>query len=246
MPKMRVYFLIPIYNEALNIPQLYDELSCALPNDDCYFVFSDDGSADNSKALLQQHFKDLPHVVLGDGANRGPGYAFNLGFDWILAQDYTDTDIIVTLEADGTSDIRLLQEMISINRLGYDMVLASVYAQGGGFEHTTFLRKLISAVANLLYRFIFGIKVQTLSSFYRVYSIGLLAKIKSKYGSIISETGFICMLEVLIKAVDTKARMIEVPMVLASSKRKGASKLKIFKTTMQYFRFLASVKRKYN
>lgn len=240
---MRVYFLIPIYNEALNIPQLYNELSTALPNNNCFFVFSDDGSADNSKALLQNYFKDLPHVVLGDGTNKGPGHAFNVGFDWILAQDYSSEDIVVTLEADGTSDIRLLPEMIGINRLGYDMVLASVYAQGGGFEHTTFLRKLISSIANLLYRFLFNIKVQTLSSFYRVYNINLLAKIKNKYGSIISETGFICMLEVLIKAVDTKARMIEVPMVLASSKRKGASKLKIIKTTLQYFRFLASVKR---
>lgn len=126
------------------------------------------------------------------------------------------------------------------------MILASVYAQGGGFEHTTFLRKLISAIANLLYRFLFNIKVQTLSSFYRTYSITLLRHIKEKYGEIITESGFICMLEVLIKGVDTNARILEVPMVLASSKRKGASKLKIFKTTLQYFKFLMRVKRKHN
>ena len=243
---MKLYFLIPIYNEALNIEQLHRELCSAAVTEDRFFVFSDDGSTDGSQSLLSEYFKDVPHIVLGDGSNHGPGYAFNTGFNWVLENSTSEKDVVITLEADGTSDIRLVQEMLVINQLGYDMILASVYAQGGGFEHTTFLRKLISAIANLLYRFLFNIKVQTLSSFYRTYNISLLRKIKLKYGEIITESGFICMLELLIKAVDTKAKIIEVPMVLASSKRKGASKLKIFKTTLQYFKFLIRVKRKHN
>lgn len=243
---MTVYFLIPVYNEKLNISNLHAELKNIIPAENRFFVFSDDGSVDGSRELLASQFEGLPHVVLGDGINRGPGHAFNAGFEWILKHSTDAADKVVTMEADCTSDIGILPEMLSISRLNYDLVLASVYVQGGGFEKTTFLRKLISSFANLMYRFLFDIKVQTLSSFYRIYSVTLLQKISSQYGSIISESGFICMLEVLIKAVDNRARIIEVPMVLASSKRQGPSKMKVVRTSLQYFRFLMSTRRKKN
>ena len=128
--------------------------------------------------------------------------------------------------------------MLQINNLGYDLVLASVYAQGGGFDKTSFFRKLISSVANLLFRYFFNLKVLTLSSFYRVYNVSLLRKIKSEYGIIIKEKGFICMLEILLKSVNVNAKIIEVPMVLKSDLRQGKSKLKIVKTSYAYFKFL--------
>jgi hypothetical protein len=123
--------------------------------------------------------------------------------------------------------------------LGYDLVLASVYAQGGGFDKTSFLRKLISAIANFTYRFLFDIKVLTLSSFYRVYKISLLKKLERTYrGNIIKEMGFVSMLEILSKAIWNDATIIEVPMKLYSYKRAGKSKMKIVKTTFTYFRYL--------
>jgi len=134
--------------------------------------------------------------------------------------------------------------MLSLNHMGYDLVLASVYAQGGGFEKTSFLRKFISATANFIFRFLFDVKVLTLSSFYRVYSVSLLQQIQGKFTTIIKETGFVCMLEILIKAIHCHAKVIEVPMQLHSSKRVGKSKMKIVKTTLQYFGFLIRGKSK--
>ena len=128
--------------------------------------------------------------------------------------------------------------MITIHKLGFDLVLASVYAQGGGFEGTTFFRKFISTIANLIFRFFFDIKVLTLSSFYRLYSISLLRKIEANNDVIIAENGFLCMLEILLKAIRQKATIIEIPMRLHSAKRKGKSKMKIMKTSWEYFKFL--------
>jgi|SRR3954463_4575694 len=238
-----VYFLIPIYNEETNIPNLYKELSSVLPGDEKFFVFSDDGSTDNSIKLLANFFKDVPHIVLGDGKNYGPGNAFNTGFEWILCNGKSSDDIVITMEADCTSDITILPKMVSINRLGYSLVLASVYAQGGDFDKTSFMRKLLSSIANLFFRFVFDVKILTLSSFYRVYSVALLKEIKKNNSSIISEKGFICMLEILLKAIKQDATIIEVPMVLYSSKRIGKSKMKIFKTSIAYLRFLFKYKK---
>lgn len=233
-----IYFLLPIYNEEENIPSLAAQLKSMMPGEEKFFVFSDDGSKDNSVKALGAAFGDLTHIVLGDGNNYGPGKAFNTGFEWILAHSKDANDLVVTIEADCTSDISLLPPMVSINRLGFDLVLASVYAQGGGFDKTSFLRKLLSNVANLFFRFCFDIKVLTLSSFYRVYRVSLLRSIKSKYGTLINENGFICMLEILLKAIRCNARVIEVPVRLNSLNRKGKSKMKIVKTSLTYLRFL--------
>ncbi len=234
-----IYILIPIFNEEGNVANLHRELSTVLPNEEKMFVFSDDGSSDKTIELLKSYFSNTNFTVLGDGINRGPGYAFNTGFEWVLANSKNiENDIVITMEADCTSDISILPHLLGINKMGYDLVLASVYAQGGGFDSTSFIRKFLSAIANLLFRFLFDIKVLTLSSFYRVYSVSLLQKIKQNNSAIITEYGFICMLEILVKAIKQNAKMIEVPMMLKSTKRVGKSKLKVFKTTMAYFRFL--------
>jgi len=237
-----VYFLIPVYNEAANLPVLADNLKSVLPSQDKFYVFSDDGSTDASVELLQQLFQDLPHHVISDGNNYGPGHAFDVGFEWILEHSTHNEDIIISLEADNTSDIALVPKMATIAGLNFDLVLASVYAQGGGFDKTSFFRKFLSFWANMLFRSFFNIKVLTLSSFYRTYKVSLLRQIKAKYGSLIKEKGFICMLEILIKAVKVGAKVIEIPMVLHSAKRKGASKMKIFKTARTYIRFLLSTR----
>ncbi|MBU0487677.1 MAG: glycosyltransferase [Bacteroidetes bacterium] len=239
---MKVFFLIPLYNESLNIPELAANLLSVMPDSRKCFVFVDDKSTDDTISLLEKHFEGTDCHIITKEQNAGPGDSFNRGFQWVLDQQPDDSDVVVTLEGDNTSDLTILPHMTTISSFGYDLVLASVYAQGGGFEKTNFFRKLISFFANMLFRMFFNIKVLTLSSFYRVYHVGLLKRIKEKYPSLIREKGFICMLEILIKAIKVNARIIEVPMVLHSSKRKGKSKMKVLKNTMSYLRFLFFVK----
>lgn len=233
-----IFFLIPVFNEEKNIPNLYRELADFSLPEEAFFVFSDDGSTDQSKSIIKDLFKNNLFIILGDGINRGPGAAFNTGFEWILKESKSDSDCVVTLEADCTSDLSILPVMLMLNKMKYDLVLASVYAQGGGFEQTSFYRKFTSACANFLFRFLFNVQVLTLSSFYRVYSLSILQTIKKASPALIAETGFICMLEILVKCIKQGAEVIEVPMRLHSSKRQGQSKMKVFKTTLQYFRFL--------
>lgn len=239
-----IYLLIPVFNEEGNIANLRKEMNSLLPQEDKYLVFSDDGSTDNSIELIKHEFDDMKFVILGDGVNHGPGYAFNTGFNWILTNSVGAHDIVVTLECDCTSDLGILPHMLGINRMGYELVLASVYAQGGGFDNTSFMRRFVSSVANVLYKFLFKLNVQTLSSFYRVYSITLLKRVKERYHEPVTEPGFICMLEILIKAIRCNTKVIEVPMMLHSSRRVGKSKMKVMKTTLQYFRFLLTFKDK--
>ncbi len=233
-----IYVVIPVFNESKNIPNLKIELFSILQNESLFYVFSDDGSNDGTREVVENEFGSANCIVLGDGINRGPGYAFNVGFEWVLSNSKNSNDIVATIESDCTSDVTLLPKMIVISRLGFDIVLASVYAQGGSLEKTNFIRKLISSIANLIMRFLFNIKCQTLSSFYRVYTIDVLKRIKAANKLLIKETGFICMLEILHKAIKLNASVIELPTTLKSSKRIGKSKMKVIKTSLKYLSYL--------
>jgi dolichol-phosphate mannosyltransferase len=237
---MTIYVLIPVFNEAQNIETLRDSIIPVLDKYEAKYVFVDDGSSDNSKGLIREAFYGKNFVVLGDGDNHGPGFSFNIGLNWIIEDSKSDKDAILTMEADNTSDIELLPTMLALNGLGFDLILASIYCQGGGFDNTGLLRKILSFGANFMLRLFFNIKVLTLSSFYRVYSITLLKRIKFNYEELISEKGFISMVEILIKSIKQEAKVIEVPMKLMSSKRKGKSKMKLVSTILSYIRFLHS------
>ena len=233
-----LYFIIPTYNEELNIEELSKSLKKVLPDYKKFFVFIDDHSTDGTINKIKSNFEKKEVEIITKIENKGPGDSFNTGFEYLLDQKINENDLIITIEADNTSDINLLEKMIKISELGYDMVFASPYAQGGGFEETTLWRKFLSFIANNFFRFFFNIKVLTLSSFYRVYKPDVISKIKSKYGIIIKEPGFICMVEILIKAIRCQASVIEVPMLLCSKKRKGHSKMKIFSNMINYAAFL--------
>ncbi|MCH8902364.1 MAG: glycosyltransferase [Bacteroidetes bacterium] len=232
-----VYFLIPVYNEAENILKLHTDLYEVLGEEQKHYVFVDDGSNDATQDEIKKLFEEGDVTILQNEKNSGPGYSFNKGFEWILDHSSSTEDIIVTTEGDNTSNLNILSDMIKISRLGYNLVLASVYSQGGGFEKTNFIRKFVSFFANLFVRIFFTIKVLTLSSFYRVYSIDLVRQIKAKYPVIIAEPGFISMVEILIKAIKLNAKIIEVPLLLSTKDRKGKSKMKKFQTMLSYLRF---------
>jgi dolichol-phosphate mannosyltransferase len=242
-----LYFLVPLYNEEQNVALLHKNITSACPGYKKIFVLVDDGSSDKTVVSAARLFETEKNFhIITKNKNLGPGDSFNIGFEWVLSNSTQhEKDLVITLEGDNTSDLGILDTMLMLSESGYSLVLASVYAQGGGFEGTTFWRKLISFVANQLLRFAFDIKVLTLSSFFRIYHLNLIAKIKQKHSTIIESTGFICMIEILLKAVRVNAKIIEVPMILKSNVRKGKSKMKILKTSWSYLKFLIANFKKY-
>ncbi len=238
-----IYFLIPVYNEEGNIPLLSEKLKAVLHEYSKKYVFVDDCSTDASIQTIKNCFEANQLQIIKKDQNKGPGDSFNIGFEWILQNSVSSSDIIVTMEADNTSDLNILKTMILLSENNYSLILASVYAQGGGFDQTSFLRRTISFFSNIIFRFIFNVKVLTLSSFYRVHQVEMIKAVKSTYGVIISESGFISMVELLIKSINVGAKIIEVPMTLYSGQRKGKSKMKVIKTSISYLKFIFKYKK---
>jgi dolichol-phosphate mannosyltransferase len=234
---MKLAVVIPIFNELENLPSLIDSVE-QLGNSttEIKVIVCDDGSNDGSRLWLDEEQQKGRLVVLGDGNNYGPGVAFENGFQYVL-KTLPDFDYLLTMEGDGTADLSSLQSMFdSISHA--DVVLASVYLEGGGFSKTNWARLLISKLANGLTRLCLNLPFQTLTSFYRMYRVSTLHQLHQNSNQIFSEKGFICQVEILYKLHREGFVIKEISTTLFTDRRKGKSKMKLLKTMIAHVRFL--------
>jgi dolichol-phosphate mannosyltransferase len=230
-------FVIPAFNEAENLPRLIADLE-ALPelrSPGSRVVVVDDGSLDDTAAIVTAYDGCLPLELLRLERNMGPGAAFRLGFLHVLA-DCPDEAMIVTLEADTTSDLAVLPTMLAKASAGADVVLASVHG-GGEMLNVSILRRILSRCAGYVVRVALKLDARTVSSFFRVYRASALRAAFARYGDgFIQEPGFACKAEILAKLSSLGVSVNEVPVDLDGSKRIGESNMRIAPTLSGYWR----------
>jgi len=232
-----ISFILPIYNEAANLPELLASLQhwAESRNEDCRIIAVNDGSTDGSAEVLRA-FRGLPLKLVQHAVNSGVAAVFISGFRAWSEFPMGPHDLIVTLEADNTSSLEILDDMVRLARSGCDVVLASCYARGGEVVGTNLLRSTLSFCANLILRCTPGMPaVSTFSSFYRIYRAPFLRRVLTAYSErLIEEHGYVCVVEMLIKFGVIGARISEVPLRLDGARRKGFSKMRILRTIRGY------------
>jgi dolichol-phosphate mannosyltransferase len=235
----RVYIMVPVFNEAPNIPTLFAgfrELQSQIgASREVHYLLVDDGSSDDTVAVARREAAGLDLTVLEHGVNRGPGAAFATAFAW-LGERLEENDWVITMEGDNTSRHTLIRQMFTRAAEGFDVVLASPYMYGGGITQTSFLRKLLSSGANLVVKDLLDIQgILTVSSFFRLYRAAALLRLQRAFGpGIVERQGFESMVEMVMKMAMLKLSISEVAMTLDSSLRKGKSKMKIVRTIFGY------------
>ncbi len=232
-------FVIPAFNEEANVARLFSDLERrrALWRDGRVLLV-DDGSTDATAVIAESQAGMLPVEVLRMGLNQGPGRAFDRGFRRALELAGAD-ELVITLEADTTSDLDALGTMIAAAVDGADVVLASVH-DGGAMVGVGARRRLLSRGASWAIRQSAGLNASTVSSFFRVYRASALRHGYDRYGDeFIRESGFACKAEILMKLVALGAGVREVPVDLDASRRLGESKLRVLPTVTGYARLIA-------
>jgi dolichol-phosphate mannosyltransferase len=232
-------FVVPAFNEAENLPRLLRDLEGRpdLFADGSRVIIVDDGSTDGTAEIAEAYVGRLPLHVVRLGVNQGPGAAFNAGFEAALSA-CPDEALVVTLEADTTSDLNVLPGMLDRARTDADLVLASVHG-GGRMINVGFVRRTLSRGAGTVVRMGLGLDARTVSSFFRVYRASILRTGYARYGNgLIRERGFACKAELLAKLTAIGARVEEIPVDLDASRRIGESKMQVGETLVGYWRLI--------
>jgi len=141
--------VIPVYNEALNLPLLFSRLYPVLDGLGRKYeiLFTNDGSADASLELLKAQFKARPDVtrVIDFNANYGQHMAIMAAFERVRGQ------VIVTLDADLQNPPEEIPKLLALIDVGHDYV--------GGFR----INRKDSLFRTLASRIINGVRRSTTS-----------------------------------------------------------------------------------
>ncbi len=138
-----VSVVVPALNEAPNLPYVLPLIPAWVSEVILVDGGSTDGTADVARALM-------PEIRIISQTGRGKGNALRSGFASATG------DIIVMLDADGSTLPTEIPAFVGVLLAGADFAKGSRFSQGGGSEDISFFRRLGNLYFVLMARLLFG------------------------------------------------------------------------------------------
>ncbi|WIM95152.1 glycosyltransferase family 2 protein [Actinoplanes oblitus] len=154
-PEPIVSVVVPALNEARNLPHVF----ARLPQVD-EVILVDGGSTDDTVAVARQLRPDIRVVTQN---RRGKGNALACGFAACTG------DIIVMIDADGSTDPGEIPSFIAALRAGADFAKGSRFRPGGGSADITRLRRAGNKMLSVLVNALFGTRYSDLCYGYNAF-----------------------------------------------------------------------------
>jgi dolichol-phosphate mannosyltransferase len=234
---MHLWIVLPAYNEAANLPAIFDGFRQVVR--DTYnlqvdVIVVDDASTDHTAQVARELGRDTPVTLLQNDSNKGLAETFMRGMR-AAAERAADADIIVCMDADNTHLPGQVLRMMRNIQEGRDVVIASRYQPGAVVRGVPPFRRLLSRCMSPLFRAVFPIgDVRDYSCGYRAYRAALLKRTLAVQGdTLFSQSGFACMVGILLRLHKAGAVCGEVPIVLRYDQKEGFSKMRIGRTISQ-------------
>lgn len=187
-----VTVVIPTLNEARNlsfvlerIPEWVDEV-----------IVVDGLSVDDTVAVARSFRRDVRILAV---KQRGKGHALRAGFA------DASGDIVIAMDADGSTDPGELPVFVGALVAGADVALGTRFAVGGGTSDMEFHRKLGNHLLRRLVRISFGVRYSDLCYGYMGFWRDVLPKLDGPH------RGFEVETMVHIRARQHRLRVAEVP-----------------------------------
>lgn len=232
---------LPAYNEEESLEPLLHSLNSVLSQikNPYEIIVVDDGSVDDTAAIASRLSYDLPVRLISHEVNQGLAGALRTGLK-AAVESSSPGDLILTMDSDNTHPAGLIPRMLQSIQEGHDVVIGSRFQPGARVIGVPFDRVLLSIAAKFVFQILLPIRgVRDYTCGFRVYRAEVIAAAQRHYGeNFVSEKGFSCMVDVLLKLRKLRIDggqivMGEVPMILRYDRKGGASKMQVLKTIMQ-------------
>jgi glycosyltransferase involved in cell wall biosynthesis len=151
-----VSVVIPTLNEERNLPHVFAKLPANIDE----VIVVDGGSVDRTVAVAREL---RPDVVIVHQTRTGKGNALACGFAACTG------DIIVMIDADGSTDPAEIPLFVAELHAGADFVKGSRFSKGGHSHDITPLRKLGNDGLNVVVNVLFGTKFTDLCYGYNAF-----------------------------------------------------------------------------
>jgi glycosyltransferase involved in cell wall biosynthesis len=188
----RVSVVIPTLNEAGNLPHVLPRIPSWIHE----LILVDGLSRDDTVAVAKEH---APRAKVLMEGTRGKGAALRAGFA------EAEGDIIVMLDADGSTDPREIAAFVGLLVAGADVVMGSRFALGGGTDDMETHRKVGNWFLTRLVRAGFGARYSDLCYGYTAFWRDVLPALDGPF------RGFEVETVLHIRAVRAGLRIAEVP-----------------------------------
>ena len=163
----RLTIILPTYNEAENIAELIPRIQDRFSHVPFRLLVVDDASPDGTANVAHNLNGRYGNIeVLTPPWRRGLGAALR------YAYDRATTAYILSSDSDMSFSVDQMLELYeTIQARGHDMVLGSRWCPGGSYEAQEFrirLKKMASAIGNIVVRGLAGLPVTDVSANFRV------------------------------------------------------------------------------
>lgn len=229
---MRIFCLIPAYNEKGNLVELSRRLISTLVKEKIsfkiFFVIQGDKDAYNLLENLKKTYPQIDYIYFPQPL--GIGRAYQIGFQHIN-KAFTH---VLTLDADLNHQPEELPKFLAVwKKSAPDIIIGSRFVPGGKFQDQRAWKKVTSFLVNLVITKFLGIKVHDVTSGYKLIKREVVENIKDH----LKETGYPSYMEFMLQAKKSGFKIKEVPINYVPRKW-GKSKMGKIKTFLNYLFFL--------
>ena len=197
-----VSVILPTYNELDAIAPLIVSILDALSGTATEIIVVDDASPDGTGAVVQELAERDPRVrLLARPCKMGLAGAVFAGVEVALGE------YLAAMDADSSHDPADLPAMLARAQDGYDLVIGSRYAPGGGIRGVSLRRRVTSRLINVTARILFRLPSSDVMTGYVVCRRHVLTDTPTHFSS----EGFKFLFEVL--ATQPGLKVLEWPII---------------------------------
>lgn len=216
---MKVFVVIPTYNEKDNVSSLADAVLAQHP--DIQVLFVDDNSPDGTGNIIDDivAINNRVHVLHRSG-KLGLGSAYREGFKAALDMG---ADFLIEMDADFSHDPGSLPLFLAAIE-NSDLVIGSRYLNGVSVVNWPIRRLILSYFASVYTRFVTGLRVSDCTSGFKCFRRSTIEAIDFVH---VKSDGYSFQIEMNYRCMEKGFRITEIPIIFidrhaGSSKMSGA------------------------